>query len=94
MIILHFEQFFSETYGPVDAEFKECPNMNFSSFLNSLIDRSYIFDGFTNGTISIDRRMSIILSIPPRLDMSYLTSADSENAVDSVVSMLKRDGSK
>jgi hypothetical protein len=89
-----FESFSAEHIGALDAEFKEFSNVTFSPFLDSLIDRSYIFDGFANGTTSRDGLTSIILSIPPLFDVSYIISAYAENDVNSLASILTKDGYK
>ncbi|MDR1891340.1 MAG: LTA synthase family protein [Puniceicoccales bacterium] len=94
VFIIILESFSAEHIGALDAEFKEFPNVTFSPFLDSLTDKSYVFDGFANGTTSIDGLTSIILSIPPLFDVSYITSAYAENDVNSLASILKKDGYK
>ncbi|MDR2776668.1 MAG: LTA synthase family protein [Puniceicoccales bacterium] len=92
VFIIILESFSAEYIGALDREFKELPNVTFTPFLDSIIEKSYVFDGFANGTTSIDALTSIMLTIPPLLDASYITSAYSENAVNSLASILKKDG--
>jgi hypothetical protein len=88
----HFGKFSAEYIGALDAEFKEFPNMIFFLFLDSLINGSYIFEGFANKTTSRDGLISIRLGIPPLFDVSYILNADAENIINSLVSLLKKDG--
>ncbi|MDR2603414.1 MAG: LTA synthase family protein [Puniceicoccales bacterium] len=92
VFIIILESFSAEYVGALDREFKEFPNTTFTPFLDSLIEKSYIFDGFANGTTSIDGLTSMVLSIPPLFDASYITSAYGENIVNSLASILKEDG--
>jgi hypothetical protein len=91
VFIIILESFSAEYIGALDAEFKEFPNMIFFLFLDSLINRSYIFERFANGTTSIDELMSIRLSIPPLFDVSYIRNAYAGNVINSLVSNLKKD---
>ncbi|MDR2779082.1 MAG: LTA synthase family protein [Puniceicoccales bacterium] len=92
VFIIILESFSAEYVGVLDGKFKEHSNVTLTPFLDSLINRSYIFDGFANGTTSIDGLTSIVLSIPPLFDVSYINSAYAENAVNSLASILKKDG--
>ncbi|MDR1232850.1 MAG: sulfatase-like hydrolase/transferase, partial [Puniceicoccales bacterium] len=94
IFIIILESFSAEYVGALDGEFKELSDTTFTPFLDSLIEKSYIFDGFANGTTSIDGLTSTVLSIPPLFDVSYIISAYSENAVNSLASILKKDGYK
>jgi phosphoglycerol transferase MdoB-like AlkP superfamily enzyme len=94
VFIIILESFSAEYIGALDREFKELPDTTFTPFLDSLIERSYIFDGFANGTTSIDGLTSMVLSIPPLLDIPYIVSTYSENVVNSLASILKKDGYK
>ncbi|MDR0741863.1 MAG: LTA synthase family protein [Puniceicoccales bacterium] len=94
VFVIILESFSAEYIGALDREFKELPITTFTPFLDSLIEKSYIFDGFANGTVSIDGLTSMMLSIPPLLDTSYIISAYGENAVNSLASILKKDGYK
>ncbi|MDR2432658.1 MAG: sulfatase-like hydrolase/transferase [Puniceicoccales bacterium] len=94
VFIIILESFSAEYVGALDGEFKEISDMTFTPFLDSLIGKSYIFDGFANGTTSIDGLTSIILSIPPLFDAPYIISAYGENTVNSSASILKKDGYK
>ncbi|MDR0693655.1 MAG: LTA synthase family protein [Puniceicoccales bacterium] len=94
VFIIILESFSAEYVGALDREFKDLPDTTFTPFLDSLIERSYIFDGFANGTVSIEGLTSMILSIPPLLDIPYIISAYSENVVNSLASILGKDGYK
>ncbi|MDR2628993.1 MAG: LTA synthase family protein [Puniceicoccales bacterium] len=94
VFIIILESFSAEYIGVLDREFKELPITTFTPFLDSLIEKSYTFDGFANGTTSIGGLTSILLGIPPLFDMPYIISAYAENAVNSLASILKKDGYK
>ncbi|MDR1528185.1 MAG: LTA synthase family protein [Puniceicoccales bacterium] len=94
VFIIILESFSAEYIGALDREFKESSDITFTPFLDSIIEKSYIFDGFANGTISIEGLTSMLLSIPPLFDSLYITSAYSENTVNSLASILKEDGYK
>jgi phosphoglycerol transferase MdoB-like AlkP superfamily enzyme len=92
VFIIILESFSAEHVGALGEQFKENSRSNFTPFLDSLMERSYIFDGFANGTVSIDGLTSVVLSVPPLFNSPYITSAYSGNTVDSLASILKKDG--
>ncbi|MDR1414002.1 MAG: LTA synthase family protein [Puniceicoccales bacterium] len=92
VFIIILESFSAEHVGALDRQFKENNNIPFTPFLDSLIQKSYVFDGFANGTISIDGLTSIVLGVPRLFNMSYITSAYAENAVESLPLLLRKNG--
>ncbi|MDR1595863.1 MAG: sulfatase-like hydrolase/transferase [Puniceicoccales bacterium] len=94
IFIIILESFSAEHIGALDNQFKESPNVPFTPFLDSLIEKSYVFDGFANGLISIDGLTSVLLGIPPLLNSSYILSAYSQNRMESLPSLLQKNGYK
>jgi hypothetical protein len=92
VFIIILESFSAEHVGALDRQFKDLPDGNFTPFLDSLIAKSYVFDGFANGQISTDGLTAVAFGIPALFDSSYIVSAYSENAVNSLASILKKDG--
>ncbi|MDR1433428.1 MAG: LTA synthase family protein [Puniceicoccales bacterium] len=94
VFIIILESFSAEHVGALDRQFKELPDGHFTPFLDSLIERSYVFDGFANGATSIDGLTSVMLGVPRLFNSSYITSAYGENAIVSLPLLLQRDGYK
>jgi phosphoglycerol transferase MdoB-like AlkP superfamily enzyme len=92
VFIIILESFSAEYIGALDSEFKEFPRATFTPFLDSLIEKSYVFDGFANGTTSVDALTSIVLGIPPLFGSPYVFSEYAENAIDSLPLLLETDG--
>ena len=92
VMIIILESFSAEHIGALDREFKSADSVGFTPFLDSLISKSYVLDGFANGTVSIDGLTSILTSIPPLFESSYITSAYAGNSIDSLPKILKNNG--
>lgn len=92
VMIIILESFSAEHIGALDRQFKPADHKGFTPFLDSLISKSYVLDGFANGTVSIDGLTSILTSIPPLFESLYITSAYAGNTIDSLPKMLKNSG--
>jgi phosphoglycerol transferase MdoB-like AlkP superfamily enzyme len=92
VFVIILESFSAEYVGALDKQFKKPSKSHFTPFLDSLIGKSYVFDGFANGMTSIDGLTSILLGVPRMFDSSYIVSAYAENAVNSLASILKKSG--
>ncbi|MDR3144539.1 MAG: sulfatase-like hydrolase/transferase [Puniceicoccales bacterium] len=92
VFIIILESFSAEHIGALDRQFKEFPNVTFTPFLDSLVDRGYAFDGFANGSTSVDALISVLLGIPPLSNFPYIVSQYVENAIDPLPLLLAKDG--
>jgi phosphoglycerol transferase MdoB-like AlkP superfamily enzyme len=92
VFIIILESFSSEYVGALDRQFKDPDSSTFTPFLDALIQRSYVFDGFANGLTSIDALTSVVLGVPRLMDCPYIKSEYSENAMLPLIKILKADG--
>ncbi|MDR1401485.1 MAG: sulfatase-like hydrolase/transferase [Puniceicoccales bacterium] len=94
VFIIILESFSAEHVGALDRQFKDNRDIPFTPFLDSLLKKSYAFDGFANGVVSIDALTSITLGIPCLFGSPYITSAYAENAMVPLPAILRKDGYK
>ena len=88
VIIIILESFSKEYVGALNPAQK-----GFTPFLDSLIDKSLVFDNaFANSNRSLDALPAIISSLPPLDRLTYITSIYSTNKLESVSSLLKKKG--
>ncbi len=88
VIIIILESFSKEYIGALNPEQK-----GFTPFLDSLINKSLVFDNaFANSNRSLDALPAIISSLPPLDRRTFITSIYSTNKLESVSSLLKEKG--
>ncbi|MDL2314707.1 sulfatase-like hydrolase/transferase [Bacteroidales bacterium OttesenSCG-928-C19] len=79
---------FSEEYISYLNEGREC----FTPFLNSLAEKSIVFDGMANGKRSIESIPSVVAGLPSIMSDAYITSPYGKNKVNTIPSVLKKYG--
>jgi phosphoglycerol transferase MdoB-like AlkP superfamily enzyme len=89
VVILILESFTAQNTGFLDRECKAHPERTFTPFLDELLARSLCFDGFANGTVSVDGLTSILGSIPSLFGSSFATSAFAGNRIDALPKKLR-----
>ncbi|MDR3274089.1 MAG: sulfatase-like hydrolase/transferase [Puniceicoccales bacterium] len=92
VVILILESFTAQNIGFLDRQYKDCPERTFTPFLDELLAKSLYFDGFANGTISIDGLTSTLIGVPPLFESSFITSAFSCNKTDALPDAVRQLG--
>jgi hypothetical protein len=92
VVVLILESFTAQNIGFLDREYKNHSGQTFTPFLDALLARSLCFDGFANGTISIDGLTAILESIPALFESSFITSAFSYNRSKAPLEVMRRMG--
>ena len=87
IVIIILESFSSEYIGALNN------GKGYTPFLDSLMSQSLVFNNaYANGKRSIEAMPSIIAGIPALTDGAYITSEYASNTINSVVSILKKQG--
>ncbi len=87
VVIIILESFSNEYIGALNK------NVNYTPFLDSLIEESYLFEnGFANGKKSNEAMPSIIASIPSLLGEAYSGSVYQDNNINSLANILNQKG--
>ncbi|MDR0679743.1 MAG: sulfatase-like hydrolase/transferase [Puniceicoccales bacterium] len=92
VVILILESFTAQNVGFLDREYKDYPGRTFTPFLDELLAKSLYFDGFANGTVSVDALTSVLMGVPPLLESAFAKSAFMCNKVDPMPEIMKRMG--
>ncbi|MDE6432004.1 MAG: sulfatase-like hydrolase/transferase, partial [Opitutales bacterium] len=92
VVIIILESFSGEYVGGIDQQFKKEGTRSFTPFLDSLMEKSYVFDAFANGRISVDALVSIAIGIPPLFDSTFVVSRYAENVVAAWPKLLSKAG--
>jgi hypothetical protein len=82
VVISILESFTAQNIGFLDRRYKDHPERTFTPFLDELLAKSLYFDGFANGTTSIDGLTSALIGVPSLFESSFITSAFSCNKTD------------
>jgi len=64
----------------------------FTPFLDTLISRSLVFEGYSNGKRSIEGIPAIVAGIPSLMNEAFITSVYAENKYESLASILSKKG--
>jgi len=92
VVIIILESFSRAFVGSLNPQFKDPRDRSFTPFLDSLINESLVFtNAFANGRKSIDAIPSVTASIPA-LVLPYVISERSGNTINSLASLLSRQG--
>ena len=92
VVIIILESFSRAFVGSLNPQFKDPRDRSFTPFLDSLISESLVFtNAFANGRKSIDAIPSVTASIPA-LVVPYVISERSGNTINSLASLLGRQG--
>lgn len=87
VVIIIMESFGKEYIGALNN------NEGYTPFLDSLIKKSKVFPfAYANGKKSIEALPSILSSLPPLMDNSFITSSFSANQLTSLATTLKKKG--
>jgi phosphoglycerol transferase MdoB-like AlkP superfamily enzyme len=87
VMIIILESFGNEWVGKFNR------STSYTPFLDSLLDKSWYFEyGFSNGKKSIEAVPTISASMPTLMDNPYISSAYSNNKLQSLPNLLKQNG--
>lgn len=88
VVVIALESFSKEFIGSINNRTTDC-----TPFLDSLMQHSLVCtDAYANGKTSIDGIPSVINGIPTWMYEPYITSAYNTNQVNSLASLLKKEG--
>jgi phosphoglycerol transferase MdoB-like AlkP superfamily enzyme len=86
-VVIMLESFGNEWVGAFND------SVSYTPFLDSLIGESWVFEyGFSNGKKSIEAVPAIVASMPSLMDNPYISSAYSNNELETLPSVLKKNG--
>lgn len=92
VVVLILESWHKEYIGALNTDLDHGKYRGYTPFLDSLIAHSYTFgNAYANGKKSIDAMPSIIASIPA-LVLPYISSEYSSNKINSLASILNKEG--
>jgi len=91
VFIIILESFSSEHIGALNHQ-KGNPNSDFTPFLNSLIEKSIVYEGFANGKRSIEGIPAVLASLPTWMAEDFITSQYASDKFNSLASLLKTEG--
>ena len=81
VFVLILESFSGEYVGAIDRRYKKEGAATFTPFLDSLIKKSYTFDAFANGRISVNALTSVATGVPSLFDSTFIVSRYAENNI-------------
>ena len=90
VVIIIMESFSSEHIGAFNKHISGY--QGFTPFLDSLINESMVFDGFSNGKQSIEGIPAVVASLPSLMSRPYIISPYAGNKINSLASLLKNKG--
>lgn len=92
VVVLILESFSAEHSAYLNRYRIESGDPGFTPFLDSLMQKSLVFNGFANGQRSIDGVPAILSSLPSLMETPYLSSPYVGNDLESIASLLKKEG--
>lgn len=92
VVLLILESFSAEHSAYLNRYLQEAGDEGYTPFLDSLMKKSLVFNGFANGQRSIDGVPAILSSLPSLIETPYLSSPYVGNDLESVASLLKKEG--
>ncbi|MCK9618208.1 MAG: sulfatase-like hydrolase/transferase [Lentimicrobiaceae bacterium] len=92
VVIIILESFSQEHIHALNKNIDNGRYKGFTPFLDSLINESYVFEGFANGKRSIEGIPAILSGLPTLMDKDYITSAFAANKMFSLANYLKKEG--
>ncbi len=91
VFVIILESFSVEHIGALNHK-KGNLNSDFTPFLDSLAEKSLVFDGFANGKRSIEGIPAILASLPTWMTEDFITSQYATVKYNSLASILKAEG--
>jgi phosphoglycerol transferase MdoB-like AlkP superfamily enzyme len=91
VFIIILESFSAEHIGALTHQIGN-KNSDFTPFLNSLAEKSLVFEGFANGKRSIEGIPAVLASLPTWMTEDFITSQYATNKINSLASILKTEG--
>ncbi len=91
IFIIILESFSAEHIGALTHQ-KGNPNSDFTPFLDSLAEKSLVYEGFANGKRSIEGIPAILASLPTWMPEEFITSQYASNKFNSLANLLKTEG--
>ena len=91
VFIIILESFSAEHIGALNHQ-KGNPNSDFTPFLDSLIEKSIVYEGFANGKRSIEGIPAVLASLPTWMTEDFITSQYASDKFNSLASLLKAEG--
>ena len=91
VFIIILESFSAEHIGALNHQ-KGNPNSDFTPFLDSLIEKSIVYEGFANGKRSIEGIPAVLASLPTWMTEDFITSQYASDKFNSLASLLKTEG--
>ncbi len=89
VIIIIMESFSSEHSALLNPKYYQDENKGYTPFLDSLMKKSIYFNGYANGTRSIEAIPAIVAGIPSLMNRDFLSSFYSGSKINSIASLLK-----
>jgi phosphoglycerol transferase MdoB-like AlkP superfamily enzyme len=91
VFVIILESFSAEHIGALTHQ-EGNKNTDFTPFLDSLIKKSLVFDGYANGKRSIEGIPAVLASLPTWMTEDFITSQYAANKFNSLASLLKVEG--
>ncbi|MEI6060456.1 MAG: sulfatase-like hydrolase/transferase [Bacteroidota bacterium] len=91
VFIIILESFSAEHIGVLTHQ-KGNTKSDFTPFLDSLAEKSLVFEGFANGKRSIEGIPAVLASLPTWMTEDFITSQYSSDKFNSLASILKTEG--
>lgn len=92
VFIIIMESFSGEYVGAIDQRYKKEGTRSFTPFLDSLIKKSYTFDAFANGKVSVSGLTAIAGGTPSLFDSTFVVSRYAENSITAFPELLGKKG--
>jgi len=91
VFIIILESFSAEHIGALTHQVGN-KSTDFTPFLDSLMEKSLVYEGFANGKRSIEGIPAVLASLPTWMTEDFITSPYASNKFNSIASLLKSEG--
>jgi phosphoglycerol transferase MdoB-like AlkP superfamily enzyme len=91
VFVIILESFSAEHIGALNRQ-RGNKNSDFTPFLDSLTDKSLVYEGYSNGKRSIEGIPAILASLPTWMTEDFITSQYGSDKFNSLASLLKTEG--
>jgi len=91
VFVIILESFSAEHIGALTHQ-KGNKNSDFTPFLDSLAEKSLVYEGFSNGKRSIEGIPAVLASLPTWMTEDFITSQYASDKFNSLASILKTEG--
>lgn len=92
VVIIILESFSQEHVGALNGNAGSHGYPGFTPFLDSLIGKSMVYNGFANGKRSIEGIPAILAGLPTLMNRDFITSVYAGNRFNSLAGLLKQEG--